>query len=51
MEKKEDYQDGDRVGTSYIYLDDTLIKEEPIYAKKTKKKQETIFDKMRKWFQ
>jgi hypothetical protein len=50
LEKKEDYQDGDRVGTSYIYLDDILMKEEPIYAKKISKKKENIFDKIRKWF-
>jgi len=51
LEKKEEYQDGDKVGTNYIYLDDTLIKEEPIYAKKIKSnKKETIFDLIRKWF-
>ena len=50
LEKKEDHQDGDRVGTSYIYLDDILMKEEPIYAKKISKKKENIFDKIRKWF-
>ena len=50
LEKKVDYQDGDRVGTSYIYLDDTLVKEVPIYAKKQEQKKETILDKIRKWF-
>ena len=49
LEKKVDYQDGDRVGTSYIYLDDTLVKEVPIYAKKQEQKKETILDKIRKW--
>ena len=50
LEKKEDYQDGDRVGTNYIYLDNTLVNETPIYAKKTEKnKVETIFDKIRRW--
>ena len=50
LEKKSDYKDGDRVGTNYIYLDDILITEEPIYAKKIENKKETIFDKIRKWF-
>ena len=51
LEKKEYYQDGDRVGTSYIYLDDTLVNEVPIYAKKVdNNKKETILDKIRKWF-
>ena len=51
LEKKKNYKDGDKVGTSYIYLDDTLIKEEPIYAKKEKiNKQKTIFDIIRSWF-
>ena len=50
LEKKENYQDGDRVGTNYIYLDDKLIEEVPIYAKKNKQyKNKTIFDKIRKW--
>ena len=49
LEKKADYQDGDRAGTSYIYLDDTLVKEVPIYAKKQEQKKETILDKIRKW--
>ena len=50
LEKKEDYQTGDRVGTNYIYLDDILISEVPIYAKKEEtKKEETIFDKIRRW--
>lgn len=50
LEKKETYKDGDRVGTNYIYLDDTLVKELPIYARKKAKGKETIFDKIRKWF-
>lgn len=51
LEKIKNYQDGDQVGTNYIYLDDTLVKEEPIYAKKDKSnKKETIFDIIRSWF-
>ena len=49
LKKKKNYQDGDIVGTNSIYLDDTLIKEIPVYAKKEKKKTETIFDLIRKW--
>lgn len=49
LEKKEHYQDDDRVGTNYIYLDDTLIEKVPVYAKKQNKKEQTIFDKIRKW--
>ena len=49
LEKKVYYQDGDRVVTSYIYLDDTLVKEVPIYAKKQEQKKETLLDKIRKW--
>jgi D-alanyl-D-alanine carboxypeptidase len=49
LEKKKNYQDGDIVGTNSIYLDDTLIKEIPVYAKKEKKKTQTIFDLIRKW--
>lgn len=50
LEKKEDYEDGERVGTNYIYLDDVKVAAEPIYAKKIAKKKETIFDKIRAWF-
>ena len=50
LEKKENYKSDEQVGIAYIYLDDTLIKKEPIYAKKIIKKEETIFDKIRAWF-
>lgn len=50
LEKKEDYEDGERVGTNYIYLDDVKVAAEPIYAKKITKKEGTIFDKIRAWF-
>ena len=39
LEKKKDYQTGDKVGTNYIYLDDTLVYTEDIYAKRIKKKK------------
>jgi len=51
LEKKENYQDGDEVGTSYIYLDKTLIKEVPIYVKKQENNKKTsLFERIRKWF-
>jgi len=49
LEKKENFKDDEQVGTSYIYLDDILVKEVPIYAKNKKVKQ-NIFDKIRSWF-
>ena len=49
LEKKETYQDGDRVGTSYIYLDDIIVKEVPIYAKRNKQKKQNFLSKLRKW--
>ena len=49
LEKKEDYQTDDRVGTNYIYLDETLIKEVPIYAKKISTNKISFIDKLKKW--
>ena len=50
LEKIKNYQDGEQVGTNYIYLDNTLVNEIPIYAKKINKfKKNTIFDKIREW--
>lgn len=50
LEKKEDYKDGDQVGKSYIYLDDKLIEEVPIYVKKVDQKKKSLLDIIRKWF-
>ena len=47
--KKKHYQDGDKVGTDYIYLGDTLVHTEDIYVKKVTKK-ESIITKIKKWF-
>lgn len=49
LEKKEVYLSGMKVGTSNIYLGDKLIGQTDIFAEKNKDK-ETIFDKIRKWF-
>ena len=50
LEKKENYKDGDIVGNNYIYLGNTLVHTEPIYAKRTNKK-ESLLSKIRKWYQ
>lgn len=46
LEKKRNYKTGDKVGTNYIYLGNTLVHSEDIYAKRVKKKASFI----RKWF-
>ena len=46
LEKKRNYKTGDKVGTNYIYLGNTLVHSEDIYAKRVKKKVSFI----RKWF-
>ena len=37
LEKKKNYKTGDKVGDNYIYLGNTLVHTEPIYAKKYNK--------------
>ena len=49
LEKKENFKDDEQVGTSYIYLNDTLVKEVPIYAK-NKEPKNSILNKIRSWF-
>ncbi len=36
LEKKHNYKTGDKVGDNYIYIGDTLVHIDPIYAKKRK---------------
>ena len=50
LEKKKNYQDGDKVGTNYIYLGDKLVHTEDIYAKKITKKESSIISKIKSWF-
>ena len=50
LEKKRNYQNGDLVGNNYIYLGNTLVHTEPIYAKRTNNKNESLFYKIKKWF-
>lgn len=49
LEKKRNYKTGDKVGTNYIYLGNTLVHTEDIYAKRVNKK-ESISSKIKKWF-
>ena len=49
LEKKKNYQTGDKVGTNEIYLGDTLVHTEDIYAKRVGKK-DSLFTKIKKWF-
>jgi len=49
LEKKDVYLSGMKVGVSNIYLGDELIAQTDIYVKKMSE-NETIFDKIRKWF-
>ena len=42
LEKKKNYKDNEKVGTNYIYVGDTLVHTEDIYAKRIKKNK--------KWF-
>lgn len=49
LEKKNVYLSGMKVGVSNIYLGDDLVAQTNIYVKK-KNENETIFDKIRKWF-
>ena len=43
LKKIKNYKNGEEVGITYIYVGDTLVHEEPIYAKKIKSKRS-------KWF-
>ena len=49
LEKVNNYQNNQKVGVNYIYLGDTLIHQEDIYAKKDSKTL-NIFDKIKNWF-
>ncbi len=45
LEKKNNYKNNDKVGDNYIYLGDTLVHIEPIYAKRSNKNKI-----LSKWF-
>jgi len=46
LEKLNNYQDGDKVGTNYIYLDNILIHKEDIYTKKNKSNKISLLDRI-----
>ncbi len=50
LEKKKNYKDGDKVGTNYIYLGNTLVHTEDIYVKKVNDNDSSIISKIKKWF-
>ena len=50
LEKKKNYKTGDMVGNNYIYLGDTLVHTEPIYAKKINKNNKSLITKIKEWF-
>ena len=49
LEKKRNYKTGDKVGINEIYLGDTLVHTEDIYAKRVEKK-DNFLTKIKKWF-
>ena len=50
LEKIKNYQTGTRVGVAYIYLGNTLIHEEEIYAKRVNNSQLKLIDKIKNIF-
>ena len=44
LERKENYQEGDKVGDYLIYLDKTLLYKEDIYLTKVPKKKKGILE-------
>ena len=51
LEKKESYNNDDKVGVNQIYLGDTLLYEEDIYIiKNDSVKKKSIFDRIKEWF-
>ena len=49
LTKNRNYKDNDKVGVNYIYIGNTLVHQEDIYAKKCNSK-ENIITKIQKWF-
>ena len=51
LEKKNNYNNDDKIGINQIYLDDKLLYEEDIYIiKKNSVKKKNIFTKIKEWF-
>lgn len=49
LKKITNYEDGELVGTNYIYLGDTLLYKEDIYAQKNPSNKIKFIDKIKKW--
>lgn len=49
LKKITNYEDGELVGTNYIYLGNTLLYKENIYAKKNQSNKIKFIDKIKKW--
>ena len=51
LEKKNNYNNDDKIGINQIYLDNKLLYEEDIYIiKKNSVKKKSIFTKIKEWF-
>lgn len=51
LEKKEKYNNDDKIGINQIYLDNTLLYEEDIYIiKNISLKKKSIWDRIKEWF-
>ena len=50
LEKLKNYHSGDKVGVNYIYLGNTLIHKEDIFAKKITNNSSKLITKIKKWF-
>ena len=51
LEKKENYNNNDKIGINQIYLDDNLLYEEDIYIiKNSSVKKKSILDRIKEWF-
>lgn len=50
LEKKDNYNNNDKVGVNKILLGDKLLYEEDIFVIKEKQKKKNIFDIIREWF-
>ena len=51
LEKKENYNNNEKIGKNQILLGDALLYEEDIYIiKKDSNKKENIFERIKKWF-
>lgn len=51
LEKKDNYNNDDKIGVNQIYLNDSLLYEEDIYIiKNSNSRKKSIWDRIKKWF-